>query len=289
LKKVILAYVPVLHAGYRDFFQEYSGKADAILILTRQLIATLGEEFDYLARKDALRALDAVEMAAVIRSLGMLSLLDVKVLNLEAVRYLADISFSIIAPDEDISRAVVERYFPERLVQYESVFLRWDRTAVMKAEQVASHRNLSITEFDREMMRAAKQEANRSFDWWRQVGAVLVKDGEAIFSACNVHLPDEQAPNAFGDPRSIFRRGVHLELSTAEHAEATVIGEAAAQGIATRGASLYVTTFPCPPCAKLIARAGIKRCYFSQGYAQLDGESVLKQKNVELVYVDMPA
>jgi dCMP deaminase len=45
---------------------------------------------------------------------------------------------------------------------------------------------------------------------------------------------------------------------------------------------MYVTDFPCPPCAKLIAAAGVKRLYFREGYAVLDGESVLEAAGVEV-------
>jgi dCMP deaminase len=46
---------------------------------------------------------------------------------------------------------------------------------------------------------------------------------------------------------------------------------------------MYVTDFPCPPCAKLIAAAGISRLYFREGYAVLDGQDVLDAAGVEVV------
>ena len=46
---------------------------------------------------------------------------------------------------------------------------------------------------------------------------------------------------------------------------------------------LYVTDFPCPPCAKLIAAAGVVRLYFRTGYAVLDGEQVLEAAGVEVL------
>jgi dCMP deaminase len=76
---------------------------------------------------------------------------------------------------------------------------------------------------------------------------------------------------------------VNLELSTAVHAEARLIAEAARDGVATRGAVMYVTDFPCPPCAKLIAGAGVARLYFRTGYAVLDGEDVLRAAGVEVL------
>ena len=76
---------------------------------------------------------------------------------------------------------------------------------------------------------------------------------------------------------------MHLELSLATHAEARLIADAARGGRATQGASMYVTDFPCPPCAKLIAGAGIATLYFRKGYAVLDGEDVLRAAGVDLV------
>jgi dCMP deaminase len=90
-----------------------------------------------------------------------------------------------------------------------------------------------------------------------------------------------------GDPRSNFNKGVHYEISTAAHAEARLIARAAREGIATEGAVLYVTDFPCPPCAKLIAAAGIAKLYSRRGYAVLDGNDVLEAAGVEIALVHL--
>ena len=52
---------------------------------------------------------------------------------------------------------------------------------------------------------------------------------------------------------------------------------------------MYVTTFPCPTCAKLIAYSGIKKLYAGGGYAVLDGELVLKAKGVKIIFVEPDA
>ncbi len=49
-----------------------------------------------------------------------------------------------------------------------------------------------------------------------------------------------------------------------------------------------MTDFPCPPCAKLLAGAGVARVYYRSGYAVLDGEQVLRDAGVELVRVAAP-
>jgi dCMP deaminase len=129
-------------------------------------------------------------------------------------------------------------------------------------------------------------EAGKSSDWWRHVASAIVKDGKVLLVAHNHHIPSAQTPYIQGDPRSDFQKGVNLELSTAIHSEASLIAQAAEKGISLRGASVYVTTFPCPPCAKLIAYSGIKKVYYSSGYGVLDGESVLKVKGVEIIFVE---
>jgi dCMP deaminase len=55
------------------------------------------------------------------------------------------------------------------------------------------------------------------------------------------------------------------------------------------GADLYTTTFPCPACARLIAEAGFRRCYFAGQYSVLDGEQVLRSAGVRLIWVSPPA
>ena len=62
-------------------------------------------------------------------------------------------------------------------------------------------------------------------------------------------------------------------------------GELAKRGIALEGASIYVTTFPCPVCAKSVALSGIKKVYYSKGYSLLDAEDILRAYGVEIVLV----
>jgi dCMP deaminase len=49
--------------------------------------------------------------------------------------------------------------------------------------------------------------------------------------------------------------------SRAVHAEANAVAQAAKHGIATSGASIYVTLEPCLSCLKLIISAGIDEVF----------------------------
>ena len=52
------------------------------------------------------------------------------------------------------------------------------------------------------------------------------------------------------------------------HAEMNAIIQAALHGVSTRGATCYVTHFPCINCAKALINAGITRLVFCEAYRQ---------------------
>ncbi|MCA9367363.1 hypothetical protein KC887_03840 [Candidatus Kaiserbacteria bacterium] len=286
MNTVAIAYVPVLHQGYLHFFSQLPAGTHLYLV-TPDVLKVLGPQFDYLRRKDVLRSLDVLDMAVAITALygGKLTVTDLDVHTLTRLQQSKKTIKTLIMPQEDVSKVLADSYFADVSVIYESIFLRWHRDNVAEESAVAHHRSLEYEQLHQELMGLARNAAGDSFDWWRQVGAVLAPKRESILVACNQHTPSPQMPYVFGDPRSLFSRGERLDLTTAEHAEAAVIAEAARRGIATMGARLYVSTFPCPTCARLIARAGISTCYFGSGYAVLDGEADLRTAGVELVRV----
>ncbi len=104
----------------------------------------------------------------------------------------------------------------------------------------------------------------------------------------NQHLPHPQAPYINGDPRTNFKPGEYIDLSTSGHGEATVIGFAANKGIALEGASIYVTVLPCPPCAWLIKSCGFKKVYYCEGYSLVGSVETFKNAGIEVIFVDVP-
>jgi dCMP deaminase len=68
-----------------------------------------------------------------------------------------------------------------------------------------------------------------------------------------------------------------------------VVCNAAASGVATKGAWLIVTGEPCMLCAKLLHHAGIERVIVvSGGYAGENGIAYLRDHGVEVVDVEGP-
>ncbi len=134
-------------------------------------------------------------------------------------------------------------------------------------------------------MSLVQTESQGTSDWWRQIGAALVRDGQVLAVGHNQHEPSEQSQYVVGDPRDEIPAGTHNLLYGSIHAEQLLIAQAAAQGISLKGADLYINVFPCPMCTKIIAHAGIGRCFFRSGSAWLNSEEVMRAYGIEIVKV----
>jgi dCMP deaminase len=282
MSEVVVAYIPVLHEGYVRFLESH-GRGRPLFLIGPELYA------DYRPLAKDVRCLDAELVASAIAAWGICS--EVSVLDEQGARRLAQESPRITLPDEDVSHQVVDRFFARCEVRYDSVFLRWDKSRSVRllasggAADAGANEPLRAGEEIADIVAAAQAQADTSVDWWRQVGAAIRFADGTVAAAANEHNPHRLSAYAVGDPRSNFFKGVGFELSTATHAEARLIAQAARDGVATEGAVMYVTDFPCPPCAKLIAGAGVAKLYFREGYAVLDGRDVLEAAGVEIVQV----
>lgn len=293
MEKAIALYIPVLHEGYRLFLEKHHNSKN--LFLFDQQFLRNWPDFDYI-KKD-IRALDSQLMKQAIKQI--FPKLEITIIKeqkdwQEFLLWIKNNQRHWILSNDDFGRYLAQEILQEQKISISSYFLRWDRSAVelahqekttMSAETPLADRIIDQAGLEKEMMKDAFFQANYSNDWWRQVGAIFAKKGKSLISTYNQHLPSAQEQHFNGDPRSLFSSGEAIELSSSIHAEALAVARAAAQGIALAGADLFVTTFPCPICAKLIAKTGIKRLYFSEGYAVLDGLAVLKSAKIEIIQV----
>jgi len=261
----------VLHAGYLRLLDRH--RDAAVLVLG----SSFADEFPVLRKE--IRALPPAEAARlvggrVVESADLATAVD------------AD---ELVVPEEQLMRDLVARHDlgRNRTVTWERTFLRWDREWSLAGRPAGYDGVVAADELSTAMLHRAADEARYSSDWWRQVGAVAVRDGQILAVAHNEHRPTEYSPYVDGDPRNEFSRGVHSELSTAIHAEAAIVGRAARTGLVLDGADLYVSTFPCPGCARLVAEAGFRRVYFAGPYAVLDGDAVLRAAGIELLWVPL--
>lgn len=75
-----------------------------------------------------------------------------------------------------------------------------------------------------------------------------------------------------------------LEFGRAVHAEMAAITDAARRGVPVRGATLFVTAFPCHMCARHIVAAGIKRVVYVEPYPK----SKARELYADSLVVDPP-
>ncbi|MEK7589447.1 MAG: deaminase [Patescibacteria group bacterium] len=231
-----------------------------------------------------IRALSPVEVVSVCKALSLAPV--IKLLEKENISDLKRADAVVFANDE-VMRAVAESYCVDIPVAFEPVFLRWDKMAAVTAVPVTFDNEISQSDFDREFISRARSNAQKSSDWWRQVGAVIVKEGKLILEGYNQHKPTENTLYIDGDPRGNFDAGDPQlkDMNMALHGEAGLIARAAQKGISLEGTSIYVTTFPCPTCALSIIQAGIKKVYYADGYSNLGAEHNLRSAGIKLIRV----
>lgn len=273
MSKILVAYIPVLHAGYVALLKKYPYP---LYILGKDLML----EFPRMERE--VRLLAPEDMKKAIDGLGIVP--EVTILEKKDTGTISE-ELELIMPDEDLMQYIAETYFTNHKTVFEKVFLRWDKPITLKESIVDPNRIISQEEFDRDMIKLAFDTADKSSDWWRQVGAVAVKDDKVLFARYNKHLPSAHSLYENGDPRNNFDAGEHLDLYTSIHAEAGIIAEAAKKGVSLDSATMYITTFPCPACAKSIVEAGVKKVLYSRGYSLIDAEKLFNQYGIEIVLV----
>ena len=292
MKSKIIVYLPVIHQGYLQLFEKYK-KAD-IFIANTSLIEFIDQEFDYLRKE--IRSITPQQ--AEISLEALLPGRKVSLIGANDLMLLDSKDQEIILPKEDIFIWLAKNYLTKSQVIFDETFLRWNRENTVKKIKVETKKPTSDDSFSDLITKITNQtntDAKLSSDWWRQVGAVIFEEGEGtenknslpeiINIAHNHHLPSPYTPYINSDPRNSFHKGENIDLSTAIHAEAALIADAAKKGIKLKGKSMYVSTFPCPVCAKQIATSGISKLYFSDGYSMLDGETILKNSGVKIVKI----
>lgn len=271
---IFAGYIPVIHQGYIEAFDRHP---DAKIGVFDESITSF---LSYL-RKD-IRALKPSLAANVIRGLGR----EAFVLTRSALEESLHTD-TYAMPDDDLTREVERRYPNARIIK-EPIFLRWDRDASTTNTEVIPDREITLLS-DHPIIRIVEREKSESTNWWRHIGAVVIGGyGEIVSAAHNSPVPTQHSSWIDGDPRITAQRGESIERSIDMHAEAAVIANAARNGEVLYGTDLYVSTFPCPNCAKLIAECGIKSCYFVEGYAMVDGLEILKANDVEIVKINVP-
>lgn len=271
--KNLIIHMPVLHKGYLEFLEKERKRGSVIHIIDEKLQKELSEFNPDIA------AINPQKTKAILKAIGFKNTKIISFGNINTVK-----GKEIILVQDEISRNLYNKYLLGEKVKWASVFLRWDKNKVL-SENNLKNTKISRKAFDVKMMRTAYREAQKSGDWWRQVGAVLVKEKKILILAYNQGLPTEHTPYQVGEIRDFFKAGERQDLASTIHGEQKIIAQAAREGISLNESSLYVSTFPCPVCAKLIVCSGIKNLYFGEGGSNFDAREVLEAAGIKIIHV----
>jgi len=293
---LIIGEFPVFHKGYTDFLAEMARFDSSESRRAKDkshtfFIGILGNKTikELTALEPDIRKVSEKDMERIIDSY----------LKPEKYFVIEENNFSKIfketKPDKiiilkgDKSEDFADKFLGEykNVLEYFDVRLRWQDSKVREFKSArgrsAADEKESL-EYKRFMDEALK-EAEKSKCWWRQVGAVAVKDGKIIFRGFNKMLPNDDECYKIGCIRDSIAPGKQPEICSVTHAEATIISLAAKEGVSLDGTTLYVTHFPCPACAKLVALAGFKKLVYSRGSSVFDGERVMASRGVDIIKI----
>jgi len=137
-------------------------------------------------------------------------------------------------------------------------------------------------------MQIADLVRNRSTCLRRNVGAVLIKDKQILATGYN------GAPKGLDHCKTCLREelkipsGERHELCRAVHAEANCIAQAARFGTNVDGSKIYITTFPCSMCTRILINAGINEIVHSEGYPDDLSKKMLEEAKIPVRQVLIP-
>ena len=270
---IIIGTFSVIHKGYLDIIDKYP-TAD-IFVLGPDLSKDL-----YKLELD-LRQMPFAKVKMLLANLGK-NVTELTKANLKT----ALASDQIILISDNVIDEFKKKYLtPSAKIIEENGFFYHQADNVYKTTEDKPDTIISTDQADINYIKKAQELAKSSGCFWRQIASVIVKDNKQIYQAYNQMLPNNDECYKIGCIRDNLQPGIQTEVCSAVHSEANCIAQAAKDGTSLKDTSIYVTTFPCPSCAKLIALSGIKKCFYNQGWANFDGERVMTAASVKIIKV----
>lgn len=278
IARTIIGYFPVMTQAYYDFLTE--GPDTEVYVLDSDSVLNINPDL----RKD-IRALDPLVASEIISKFTEVS--HSQIISLQGLGGIIENRNKLILPNDEVSEFIIKEFDLEQKVDLVEVFLRWNRVNIGVNNAVEVDNVIGVDQVPEEIIQRMEAFSAQSSDWWRGVGAVLSLSNGKFIGTSNRHMPTAYTPAIDGDQRAINKRGEKIEIGSAIHAEADLIARAAREGQITKEAKLYITDFPCPNCAKIIAESGVSEVVFVNGYAVGDGQSVLNNAGVTISRLDI--
>lgn len=135
--------------------------------------------------------------------------------------------------------------------------------------------------WDRYFMNVARVVSSRATCPRKYVGAVIVRDRTILSTGYNGSIRGMPHCAESGH----MMEDNHCVATI--HAEMNAIIQAARNGVAIEGATIYITASPCWSCFKALANAGLTRICYGEFYREERSFRVAEQIGVEMVHVPL--
>jgi dCMP deaminase len=132
----------------------------------------------------------------------------------------------------------------------------------------------------------AKLVATRSNCVSRKVGAVITVDNQIVSTGYNGAPKGlHHCIDAGGCLRKLnkIESGTRQEICRAVHAEQNAIISAAIKGVSIKGGTLYVNTYPCSICTRMLINAEIKRIVYDSDYSDPLAKEMLDESGIKVL------
>jgi len=118
---------------------------------------------------------------------------------------------------------------------------------------------------DRVFIDKAKKVRESSNCWLDPGGCVFVKDGEVLIESCSTSFNQSKCRQIPIDFRELpLNRGERMFFCDSLHAERVGISKAAQRGISLQDSTIYLTKFPCRPCAASLIASGVGEIIYEE-------------------------
>ena len=144
----IVAYVPVLHEGYRRMFDRHP-EADRLYLIDESVTK------EYKSLTKDIRALPSSLMKDSIMAWKRFK--TVEAVGRDRLKEIAShVDIKIVMPDDEVMRDIHSTIFASARVSFDTAFLRWDKHKSSEGKPVEVDQKISVAEFDKKMILALR-------------------------------------------------------------------------------------------------------------------------------------
>ncbi|HPE14586.1 MAG TPA: cytidine/deoxycytidylate deaminase family protein [Bacilli bacterium] len=139
--------------------------------------------------------------------------------------------------------------------------------------------------WDEYFMKLAEDVSTRS-TCRRHVGAVITKNNVIVSTGYNGSPKGLTHCSENGGcirEKNNVPSGTMQEFCRAVHAEQNAIIQAAVNGTSIKGGTIYINTYPCSICTRMLINAEIKRIVYNSDYSDELSKKMLDESGIEVV------